>query len=251
MVRGDRAAAGEVSAAYRPGRGGAADGRRAGASHSIGPRADGRRRAAAAGGGVGVAASPGGVGGAGAPLVAALDPTRRGGVPVGDPGHGEPVRGAPQGHGVAAEPAPAERCCAGGRCAPGRWPPRSPGSGCCGCGRRSRTSRCGSADRGSGKSGELACRILDAPGAVIATSTRTDLVELTAACRARTGPVWVFNPSGLGGLPVHGHLRPARRLRGTPDRRGAGRGPAGRRGSRPVRSSAGIGSSGPRRPAAC
>ena len=52
-----------------------------------------------------------------------------------------------------------------------------------------------------GKSGELACRILDAPGAVIATSTRTDLVELTAACRARVGPVWVFNPSGLGGLP--------------------------------------------------
>ena len=52
-----------------------------------------------------------------------------------------------------------------------------------------------------GKSGELACRILDAPGAVIATSTRTDLVELTAACRTRVGPVWVFNPSGLGGLP--------------------------------------------------
>ena len=52
-----------------------------------------------------------------------------------------------------------------------------------------------------GKSGELACRILDASGAVIATSTRTDLVELTAACRTRVGPVWVFNPSGLGGLP--------------------------------------------------
>ena len=52
-----------------------------------------------------------------------------------------------------------------------------------------------------GKSGELACRILDAPGAVIATSTRTDLVELTAQCRSRCGPVWVFNPSGLGGLP--------------------------------------------------
>jgi type IV secretory pathway TraG/TraD family ATPase VirD4 len=52
-----------------------------------------------------------------------------------------------------------------------------------------------------GKSGELACRILDAPGAVIATSTRTDLIELTAACRLQHGPVWVFNPSGLGGLP--------------------------------------------------
>ncbi|MCR3720168.1 MULTISPECIES: type IV secretory system conjugative DNA transfer family protein [Prauserella salsuginis group] len=52
----------------------------------------------------------------------------------------------------------------------------------------------------TGKTGELAGRILDAPGAVIATSTRTDLVELTGACRARTGPVSVFNPSGLGGM---------------------------------------------------
>jgi hypothetical protein len=52
-----------------------------------------------------------------------------------------------------------------------------------------------------GKSGELACRILDAPGAVVATSTRTDLADLTAACRARRGPVWVFNPCGLGGVP--------------------------------------------------
>ncbi|MQA07699.1 MAG: TraM recognition domain-containing protein [Pseudonocardiaceae bacterium] len=52
----------------------------------------------------------------------------------------------------------------------------------------------------TGKTGELAGRILDAPGAVIATSTRTDLVTLTGPCRARSGPVGVFNPSGLGGL---------------------------------------------------
>ncbi|PRX47740.1 TraM-binding TraD/TraG-like protein [Prauserella shujinwangii] len=52
----------------------------------------------------------------------------------------------------------------------------------------------------TGKTGELAGRILDAPGAVIATSTRTDLVELTGPCRGRLGPVGVFNPSGLGGL---------------------------------------------------
>jgi type IV secretion system protein VirD4 len=51
-----------------------------------------------------------------------------------------------------------------------------------------------------GKSGEMACRILDAPGAVIATSTRTDLVTLTTFLRAERGPVWVFNPSGVGGL---------------------------------------------------
>jgi type IV secretion system protein VirD4 len=51
-----------------------------------------------------------------------------------------------------------------------------------------------------GKSGELGCRILDAPGAVITTSTRTDLYENTAPLRARRGPVFVFNPSGLGEL---------------------------------------------------
>jgi len=52
----------------------------------------------------------------------------------------------------------------------------------------------------TGKSGEIAGRILDAPGAVIATSTRTDLLELTGPVRSRIGPVWVFNPSGLGRL---------------------------------------------------
>lgn len=51
----------------------------------------------------------------------------------------------------------------------------------------------------TGKTGELAGRIVDAPGAVLATSTRTDLVELTAAARAAAGPIHVFNPSGLGG----------------------------------------------------
>jgi type IV secretion system protein VirD4 len=52
----------------------------------------------------------------------------------------------------------------------------------------------------TGKTGELAGRILDAAGAVIATSTRTDLIELTGVCRARRGPVQVFNPSGVGGI---------------------------------------------------
>jgi type IV secretion system protein VirD4 len=52
----------------------------------------------------------------------------------------------------------------------------------------------------TGKSGELAGRIIDAPGAVIATSTRTDLVTGTAQLRAGKGPVFVFNPSGVGGL---------------------------------------------------
>jgi type IV secretion system protein VirD4 len=52
----------------------------------------------------------------------------------------------------------------------------------------------------TGKSGSIAGRILDAPGAVIATSTRTDLLELTGPVRSRVGPVWVFNPSGLARL---------------------------------------------------
>jgi type IV secretion system protein VirD4 len=52
----------------------------------------------------------------------------------------------------------------------------------------------------TGKSGSMAGRILDAPGAVIATSTRTDLLELTGPVRSRIGPVCVFNPSGLARL---------------------------------------------------
>lgn len=52
----------------------------------------------------------------------------------------------------------------------------------------------------TGKTGELGCRILDAPGAVIATSTRTDLIEITGPCRAHLGPVQVFNPSGVAGM---------------------------------------------------
>ncbi|GAA3242513.1 hypothetical protein GCM10017691_46660 [Pseudonocardia petroleophila] len=51
----------------------------------------------------------------------------------------------------------------------------------------------------TGKTGWLAGRILDAPGAVLVTSTRTDLYELCAPLRARRGPVYVFNPVGLGG----------------------------------------------------
>jgi type IV secretion system protein VirD4 len=51
-----------------------------------------------------------------------------------------------------------------------------------------------------GKTGEMAGRILDASGAVIATSTRTDLIDHTALLRGRVGPVYVFNPSGLARL---------------------------------------------------
>ncbi len=52
----------------------------------------------------------------------------------------------------------------------------------------------------TGKSGEMADHIADAPGAVIATSTRLDLLQTVGPIRATRGPVWVFNPSGLGGI---------------------------------------------------
>jgi hypothetical protein len=54
---------------------------------------------------------------------------------------------------------------------------------------------------GTGKSAELACRIIDAPGAVVVTSTASDLYELSEPLRRRRGPVWVFNPGAIGGLP--------------------------------------------------
>ncbi|GLZ49486.1 hypothetical protein Acsp06_56710 [Actinomycetospora sp. NBRC 106375] len=53
----------------------------------------------------------------------------------------------------------------------------------------------------TGKTGWLAGRVLDAPGAVVVTSTRTDLLELCGPIRRNSrGPVFVFNPVGLGGI---------------------------------------------------
>jgi type IV secretory pathway TraG/TraD family ATPase VirD4 len=53
----------------------------------------------------------------------------------------------------------------------------------------------------TGKSGWIAGRILDAPGAALVTSTRTDLYQRTAELRGQVGPVFVFNAAGLAGLP--------------------------------------------------
>ena len=52
----------------------------------------------------------------------------------------------------------------------------------------------------TGKSGWLAGRILDAPGAVLVTSTRIDLHAVTSPLRAHRGPVLIFNAVGLGKL---------------------------------------------------
>jgi type IV secretory pathway TraG/TraD family ATPase VirD4 len=51
-----------------------------------------------------------------------------------------------------------------------------------------------------GKSGWLAGRIVDAPGACLVTSTRADLYEITSELRQAKGPVFVFNAVGLGGI---------------------------------------------------
>jgi type IV secretion system protein VirD4 len=53
----------------------------------------------------------------------------------------------------------------------------------------------------TGKSGIIADRLLDHPGPAIVTSTRADLYHLTAGARSQRGPVYMFNPQHVGGLP--------------------------------------------------
>lgn len=53
---------------------------------------------------------------------------------------------------------------------------------------------------GGGKSTWLAHPVFDHPGGAYVTSTKTELVEWCAAVRAQRGPVWVFNPAGIGGV---------------------------------------------------
>ena len=51
------------------------------------------------------------------------------------------------------------------------------------------------------KSGILADRVYGHPGAAVVVSTRDDLFRLTSGHRAGQGPVLVFNPEGVGGVP--------------------------------------------------
>lgn len=67
-----------------------------------------------------------------------------------------------------------------------------------------------------GKTGQLGNRVLDAPGAVVACSTKPDTATLTLPLRRRRGPVHVLNPEMLGRLlstlrwsPVAGCADPA------------------------------------------
>jgi hypothetical protein len=53
----------------------------------------------------------------------------------------------------------------------------------------------------SGKSALLSRLIMAAPGPVVSTSSKPDLFTLTSGIRESHGPVWVFNPQGIGGIP--------------------------------------------------
>jgi type IV secretion system protein VirD4 len=53
----------------------------------------------------------------------------------------------------------------------------------------------------TGKSGWLGTVIAHYPGPVISTTTKPDLYEHTGAVRGQRGPVHVFNPQDIGGVP--------------------------------------------------
>jgi type IV secretion system protein VirD4 len=52
----------------------------------------------------------------------------------------------------------------------------------------------------TGKTALLGNTVIDAPGALVATSTKPDIFEHTAA--VRSGPIQVLNPEGLAGIPT-------------------------------------------------
>jgi type IV secretion system protein VirD4 len=52
----------------------------------------------------------------------------------------------------------------------------------------------------TGKTASLACHALDAPGSLVVTTSRTDLLDLTSPARRKRGRVDVFNPTALGVL---------------------------------------------------
>jgi type IV secretion system protein VirD4 len=71
-----------------------------------------------------------------------------------------------------------------------------------------------------GKTGWLAGVVLPYPGAVVSTTTKHDVFELTSGIRADRGPVHVFNPQNIGGVPstfrwnpLDGCLDPATAIR--------------------------------------
>jgi type IV secretion system protein VirD4 len=52
-----------------------------------------------------------------------------------------------------------------------------------------------------GKSGLLADRVIEHPGPALVAESRSDMYALTAGHRSRLGPLEVFNPRGVSGIP--------------------------------------------------
>ncbi|MEU4235555.1 type IV secretory system conjugative DNA transfer family protein [Nonomuraea sp. NPDC026600] len=63
---------------------------------------------------------------------------------------------------------------------------------------------------GVGKSALIGDIVVDAPGAVVHTTSKIGDVDTTAAARALVGPVLVFNPLGLGGVESTLRVNPVR-----------------------------------------
>lgn len=63
-----------------------------------------------------------------------------------------------------------------------------------------------SVDIGGPRSGKTSARVipcaLEAPGAVIVTSNKTDALDATREARAKRGETWVLDPQGLSGEPA-------------------------------------------------
>jgi type IV secretion system protein VirD4 len=60
------------------------------------------------------------------------------------------------------------------------------------------------------KSALLSSVALSAPGALIVTSSKPDLFRQTAPLRARRGPIWIWNPQNVGGIPSNVRWDPLR-----------------------------------------
>ena len=70
----------------------------------------------------------------------------------------------------------------------------------------------------AGKTTALAVpMVLDAPGAVVATSNKSDLLATTAAARTRRGRVWVFDPQSIAVFPQRFWWNPLAGITTVPD----------------------------------
>lgn len=52
----------------------------------------------------------------------------------------------------------------------------------------------------AGKTARLGHEVIEAPGPCLATSTKVDIYQATAALRGKRGRVWLLNPEGMAGL---------------------------------------------------